>query len=211
MAKYVYVLLSRTQTKFARAIRTVAKQHYNHVSISTDIGFNKLYAFARPRHNAVLLGRLVEESLVRYTLGNDEAVPVMVYKIPVSDRHHAWIEKTLAEMAWNEKYMYNLFAVLSYPLLKGYSMADTYTCVEFVARLLQRGGILQGVRAAGLRPDDMLGLLKSYPHRKGDIRDFLPDVAASDDYFAPFSLSLVCDSTKALYRLIKRTCVNIIK
>ncbi len=209
MAKYAYILLSRTQTRFARAIRKVAKQRYNHVSISLDSGFRHLYAFARPQHNAVLLGRLVEESLERYTLGTDFPVPVMVYQIPVSEKHYEWMKQKLEEMVNDPKYMYNLVSVLSFPLIKGFAMDNTYTCVEFVAYLLRHGGYFKGIHLAGMKPDDMAELLKNYPHRSGDARDFLPADVSSENYFSPFSADIMCKSVKAVCKLAKRTCAKI--
>ena len=54
MQKYIYVLLTRTPTKFGALIRKVAKQHYNHASIALDSKFNHIYAFARKKHNTPL-------------------------------------------------------------------------------------------------------------------------------------------------------------
>lgn len=210
MTKYVYIMLSRTQTRFARAIRKVAKQQYNHVSISLDSSFRHLYAFARPQHNAVLLGRLVEESLERYTLGTALPVPVTVYQIPVSEGHYDWMKQKLEEMVNDPEYMYNLVSVLSFPFINGFAMDNTYTCVEFVASLLQRGGYFKGIRLAGMKPDDMAELLKSYPHRSGDARDFLPADVSSENYFAPFSADIICESAKAVCKLAKRTCAKIV-
>ena len=65
--KAIYLMISQTGTKFAKSIRKIGKQQYNHSSISLDEDLRRTYGFARPQHNAVLMGRLVRESLERYT------------------------------------------------------------------------------------------------------------------------------------------------
>ena len=65
----IYIVLSRTQTRFGRCIRLVARQQYNHVSIALDPALTQLYAYARPRQYALLQGGLVRETQDRYTVG----------------------------------------------------------------------------------------------------------------------------------------------
>ena len=110
--KAVYLMISQTGTKFAKSIRKVGKQQYNHSSIALDADLRRTFGFARPQHNAVLMGKLVRESLERYTLGKDEPVEIVVFKIPVTEEQYNWIKGEIALRLNDKHYMYNLFSVL---------------------------------------------------------------------------------------------------
>ncbi len=207
----IYILLSQTQTKFAKAIRKIGKQEYNHAAISLDESFSHVYSFARPQHNAVLLGGLVEESLIRYTLMSDDSVPVAVFKIPVSDENYLKIKEKIKIMKNNPNYMYNLFSVLSYPLTKGFSVNDTFTCVEFVVYIMQGLGFLTDKQSCRYKPDELADELDKYCIYKGDIRGCLPNTDDGTSYFAPFTLKLFCRSVKAFLKLVKRTSFCLVK
>ncbi|MBQ5917447.1 MAG: hypothetical protein IIW92_02640, partial [Lachnospiraceae bacterium] len=131
--KAIYLMISQTGTKFAKSIRKIGKQQYNHSSISLDADLRRTFGYARPQHNAVLMGRLVRESLERYTLGKDEPVQIAVFKVPVTEEQYEWVKKEIALRLNNEEYMYNLLSVLTYPFVKGYSVENMFTCIEFVA------------------------------------------------------------------------------
>ncbi len=211
MNKSIYILLSQTQTKFAKAIRKIGKQEYNHASISLDDSFLRVYSFARPQHNAVLLGGLVKESLIRYTLQSTESVPVEVFKISVSEEEYNNIENAINKMANNPEYMYNLFSVLSYPLTKGFCVNNTFTCVEFIAYILQGLGYLNNKRRCQYTPDDLASELSEYCIYKGDVRGCLPNTNDGMDYFAPFTMHLFYLSIKAFFKLVKRTSFCLVK
>lgn len=207
----IYILLSQTQTKFAKAIRKIGKQEYNHAAISLDESFSEVYSYARPQHNAVFLGGLVKESLARYTLLSDDSVPVAAFKIPVSDSEYIKIKETIKKMENNPDYMYNLFSVLSYPLTKGISVSNTFTCVEFVVYIMQNMGYLTDKQSCRYKPDELAEQLDKYCVYKGDIRGCLPNTDDGASYFAPFTVKLFYKSVKAFLKLVKRTSFCLVK
>lgn len=204
-SKAVYLMISQTGTKFAKSIRKVGKQQYNHSSISLDADLRRTFGFARPQHNEVLMGRLVRESLERYTLGKDEPVEIAVFKIPVTDEQYDWIKGELALRLNNKHYMYNLFSVLTYPFVKGYSVKDMYTCIEFVAYLMQHVGYLNDKPACKYTPDDLLVYFKDNIVYKGDIRNIMTYNPKNKSYFAPMSMKVFVGNATALWNLIARS------
>lgn len=203
--KAIYIMLSSTGTKFAKTIRKIGKQQFNHSSISLDPDLRRTYGFARPQHNAVLMGRLVRESLERYTLGTDEYVEIAVFKVPVTEEEYNWVKKELALRLNNEEYMYNLLSVLTYPVLKGYSIENMYTCIEFVAFIMKRLGYLQDRPACKYTPDDILTYFEDKLVYRGDVRGLMTYNPKKKNYFAPLTLKVAWGNTRALFRLITRT------
>lgn len=204
--RFVYIMISRTQTKFARCIRKIGRQQYNHASVSLDDNLNEVYAFSRPQHNAVLLGRLVRESLERYTLGRSAEVPVVVFRVPVTEQEYIQISGIIENMLDNTDYMYNLFSVLTYPVTKGFATYKAFTCIEFVAYVMNEIGYLQEKPYWRYKPDDLLTELDEKIVYKGDIRMRMSGDYTGPDYFAPFTPVYMIRSIITLCRLIVRTC-----
>lgn len=203
--KAIYIMISRTGTKFAKSIRKFGKQQFNHSSISLDADLRRTYGFARPQHNAVLMGRLVRESLERYTLNSDEPVEIAVFKIPVTEEEYDWVKKELALRLNNGEYMYNLLSVLTYPVIKGYSIENMYTCIEFVAYILKKLGYLLDKPACKYTPDDLLTYFEDKLVYRGDIRGLMTYNPKKKNYFAPMTMKVAIGNTKSLIRLIART------
>ena len=146
MQKYIYVLLTRTPTKFGSLIRKIAKQQYNHASIALDDKFNHVYAFARKKHNTPLVAGLVRESLDRFTLKTEEPVPAVIFRIPVKSEQYAFISNLINNMLDNTDYVYNLFSVLSQPVFKGFATpygGYFYTLNSCIKKIQKRGHQLQ--------------------------------------------------------------------
>ena len=101
MEKFIYIVISRTPTKFGGLVRKCAKQQYNHASIALDEDLSHIYAFARSKHNSPLISGLVRESLDRFTLRKNARVPVIVFKIPVTQEQYDAIYCTSGfEVIW---------------------------------------------------------------------------------------------------------------
>lgn len=52
--RYLYVMVSRTDTGFARLIRRFTGCYYNHAAISFDCDLRQLYSFARRAYDLPL-------------------------------------------------------------------------------------------------------------------------------------------------------------
>ncbi len=204
--KQIYVMLSRTQTRFAKVIRLFGKQNYNHASLILDEERHELYAFARPQHNVLLMGGLMKETVDRYTLRKSLEVPVAAYAVTVSDEEYEWIKAFTLKMHGDPQYMYSLFSVLTYPITKGFSVENAFTCVEYVAYILDHAGIISEKKCCRYTPDDLSVLLEDNCIYKGDIRGFLPKYMNEDAYFAPFKPKHILPSIKALFQIMYRSC-----
>lgn len=203
--KYIYLVISRTQTKFAKCIRCLGGVQYNHSAIGLDAELNELYAFSRPRYRAVFLGRLVRETLNRYTMDKDREVPVVVFKLPVSSKMYYDIRKYIEEISCDPEYMYNLFSVLTYPLTHGFATYKSYNCTEFAAHLLKTMDYPLEHPAYQYKPDDFLDVLKEYIIFDGDLRKYMKCKDIDETYFNHLGLKGIFDNFWALLRIVGRT------
>ncbi|MBQ9780425.1 MAG: hypothetical protein IJW00_05730 [Clostridia bacterium] len=202
--KYIYILISQTHTAFGGTIRRLGKINYNHAAIALDENMTELYAFARPKHEALLLGRLVKETMFRYSLGKHSCVNVMIFRIPVTEEQYAWVKDTIHRIMQSREYMYNLFSVLSTPITGGFSTYKAFSCIEFVMFLLQGLGYPIDKPLHRYRPDDLIPLLSDSVHYKGNLLDYKQEEEEDTSYFRHMSPDEILTSMIVPFRLFYR-------
>jgi hypothetical protein len=205
MEKFIYIVISRTPTKFGGLVRKCAKQQYNHASIALDEDLSHIYAFARSKHNSPLISGLVRESLDRFTLRKNARVPVIIFKIPVTQEQYDAIYLKIEEMLYNKKYVYNLFSVLSHPFTKGFTVKHAFSCIEFVAYILQYLGFLLDKPACKYKPDDLISELEQYIYKKDDIRKCTNYNPIYNPYFDSFQWRTIPKSIASVGRVFKHS------
>lgn len=200
----IYIVLSRTETGFARALRSVGHLNYNHSAIALDEDLKEMYSFARSEQYGYLTARLVHETTDRY-LVNAKDIPIKVYRVPVTKEQHDWVRNTIHEIMDDPSYRYNLISVLTYPIFGGFSTYKAFSCAEFVAYVLQQLGYTPRKPLHRYRPDDLHALLSEYLCYDGKLLSFTKVRTKSEDYFRPFSMSLFNASVVAACVLLRRS------
>lgn len=184
--KNIYVVISKTHTKFGGAIRFVTHTKYNHASIALDDNLDELYSFARKKYDSPMDSGLVKENVSRFTLCKyDDDTPVKIFKIPVTNVQYEKIKHKIALIASDNEYKYNLFSALTYPLFKGVKTYKALTCIEFVMNMLAETDVVFDKPECSYHPQDLEVLLKKYEYYCGQLveyRNFDQDVDA--DFFS---------------------------
>ena len=208
--KYVYVILTRTPTKFAGLIRKIMRKKYNHASISFSDDFKDVYTMGRYRHTTPIIAGPIKEHSERLSLRREKSIPCVIYKVPVSlEQYKNGMEAVNQIMQNREQYLYNLYSVLSYPLLRGFSTYKAFSCSEFVAYLLKEMNInLKRQRTSSYTPWHLHEDLKEFICYEGNILPLLSESNRDDvDYFSNVKVSaLVKGNTVVLTKLIYRRC-----
>ncbi|MCD7731418.1 MAG: hypothetical protein LUI05_07985 [Oscillospiraceae bacterium] len=205
--RFIYIILTATQTRFARCIRYFGGLTYNHASVALDSELTKMYSFARPQQYSFFKGKLVRETLDRFTLGNRYKVPSMVFRIPVTEKQFHHIRHIIHKIYEDPEFMYNLLSVLSYPVTKGFSTYKAFSCTEFTGYILKYVGFPLSEKLWQYRPDDFIDILEDYSVFKGNLADYMTVKTKSKHYFMSVSLYLFFSNLKAALRIIGRTTV----
>ena len=157
---YIYLVISETPTKFGEVIRRFAHIRYNHASIAFDENLRRLYSFGRRQYKNPLNAGLIREYPERFTLRRFSRVNVRIYRIPVTREQYLQGKSRILEIRHDrDGYLYNLFSVLSFPLLRGFHTYKAYSCAEFTAHML---------RTMGLEPDASKLSCEFTPEEIGD-------------------------------------------
>lgn len=203
--KYIYVMLSQTNTRVGAVLRKLGNCCYNHASISLDDEFTQVYSYARSVHRSVFSARLVKENLMRLTLEKGMPVPVEIFKIPVTQEQHQWIEDTIRLMYNNPDYIYNLYSLVTHPFLKGFTVNKAYTCIEFVVYILQHLGICTDRPCCKYTPDDLIPSLDEYEHHVGDASNWMPNTPEDTGYFGAMTPKIFYGCARNVAVITKRT------
>lgn len=134
----VYVVFLASNFKTGKLIRTLTNSKYNHVAISLTPKIKELYSYARYNLYKPLLGGFGVEYANRYLFQNQD-VAIKICQVQVTDEHYQEILTTLDCFKENQdKTKYNFLSVIAYPFGKNVKIRYTYTCLEFVLKLLHQ-------------------------------------------------------------------------
>lgn len=208
--KSIYVMISRTQTGFARLIRRVGKLRYNHAAIVLDEDFDHIYAVARPKHTGLLLAGIVRESLDRYVLKKNYDVPIAVFEFRVTEEEYGRVSEFIKQGLYNPEYLYNMYSVFTTPITGGFAVSKSFSCVEFVSYILKDLGYLDG-KPCKYRPDDFLEIFENKIVYQGDIRGKVSYIPECPTYYDKLTGKEIGKSIKNYFRITGRTVAQIFR
>ena len=140
--KYVYIVLTKTDTIVARTIRLVTRDKYSHSSLSLDRALHPMYSFARKYINFPFIGTMVKEEVGAGVYGKFSKVPCCILRIPVSDNQYYGVKKIVDTMWQSHQYRYNYFGLVLNYLGISKHFDKRFFCSEFVYYMLSQNNII---------------------------------------------------------------------
>lgn len=210
--KHIYILLTSTSSKFGKTIRFITNAEYNHISISLDENFTKLYAFARKNYYIPLDAGFVRETLSRYSQKENEKISCKIYKIPLCEKKYQQVVNKINEIKNDDNYIYNLYSALLFPLIGGFPTYKSFTCVEFGAYILKYAGFELKKKPFNYTPQELGNELTPYLFYEGDLSKYksFKYVKPTSDFFyeKPKLTKKLIISNKVLQENTHRISVN---
>lgn len=206
----VYVMLSRTHSKFGQAIQRITRDTYSHASIAFDADFKYLFGMGRHHHRVPVVAGLIREYPERFTLKKHDYVEVIIYRIPVTREQYMLGARRVREIVRDsEGYLYNLYSTLTFPVFHGLETYKAYTCSEFVVYLLELMGVELPTDREAFRytPQQMQELMSGFEVvHKGNLLDYVQDAPPrKTSFFRPVRmLGDTLDTVHVLVELIRR-------
>jgi hypothetical protein len=204
----IYIILSSTYTMLGKSIRLITHYKYNHVSLAFNPDLKIMYSFARYCHNNPLVGGFVEESSYRYFFHNkNNKIAIKVFEITISKNRLDEIKNCINKMNQNsDQYIYNTFSTVFHVFHKTLRINNSYTCIDFINKILQLGNVIENEEAAIASISEIDALLGMYCVYEG----FLPHIRhktgwGKDIYFKKDNKLYICKSTVVHFgKLIRR-------
>jgi len=205
---YVYVILSKTPTGFGKMIRKFGRIEYNHASIAFDKELKEMYSFGRKQHQVPIVAGFVMEYPERFSLKTNYQVNAMIYRIPVTRSQYILGKERIQQIANDDEYLYNLFSVLLFPFVHGFSTFKAYTCAEFVVHVLKYMNITlkDDKMCCQYTPEEIGEIFQQYLYFKGNLLDYCSTNSTSCEYFfqSPSYLRATLSSLHIIGRLLYR-------
>lgn len=206
--RYIYIMISETTTRFGYLLRRVGKVRFNHASVALDEELNECWSFARRQYHAPLIFGLVKETMDRFTLHRFSNVQVMIFRIPVTEVQYQSVKRMITMIQQDDEYIYNLFSVLTFPLLRGVAVYKAYSYIEFTTNVLRRLDFSLNMPTFRYTPDDLMELLSEYQFFEGNLLEYKKPSERDDAFFQPICFSQILQSGWNLLCLMKRSVLG---
>lgn len=174
MGNYIYIVVSRTPTSTGKIVRRFLKEEYNHASISLDKNLEQMYSFCRFSVSNPLVGGIVRESSFTLNIGQQDDIPINVYRIPVSIRKYELICRFIYDIYNDDEiYYYNFIQAIGVIFNKRHAIYKTYICTEFVMEALKQGGIeLTPLESYRVTPTEICEVMREFIFYSGTLNDY---------------------------------------
>lgn len=193
--KAIYILLLYLPSGFGRLSQKMTHYFYTHAALSLDDSYTHFYAFSRLRAKTPPVSGFIEEKRIYYTLGEDVPICTRIYKVPVTEQGYDCVVSYINQVKHDPEIMYNLINMLLIPFLGGAQVYKALHCGEFIAKVLEAGGIALHKPYYRYTPKLLAELLAPYEIYEGTLDNSGID-GLGDDFFK--------DTKRLTY--FKKTC-----
>lgn len=173
--KYLYVVLTRTETKPARIIRLITRKPFSHVSIASDLFLSEMYSFCRDFKNSPIPAHFNVECIDTAIFGMHKNVPSEVYRIAVTNEQFESFEHNIKHFITNRtQYRYNIMGLLPMALHIPYKFKNKFVCSVWVGFILGKSGVDHNINKhpSLIEPEDFRYLLNSEIIYKGNLKEY---------------------------------------
>lgn len=170
----IYIMLTQVGTYVSRSIKYFTKDPYNHASIGLDESLTYFYTYARKVRRFPLISGLVREKINSGIFPYYPQTKMIVYAIDVNDETYKRVHDIIRDYIHHrQECKYNFAALFGSVINRAFHFKRRHTCAEFVAVVLQRGGIHQfGKPLPLVRPGDLMDLPNSHVLYEGLMTEF---------------------------------------
>lgn len=164
----VYLLLTATNTYFARFIRFYSKKPYSHASISFDKKCRTSYSFGRTYVNNPFVGSFQRESIDKGVFGKCPHIPCEILELEVTEEQYNTLKSIIDTMDGRK---YNKLGLLLKMLNISYERKTKFFCSEFVAYALRESNIYKFNKPLNfIEPCDFLEIPIVHTIYQGDFK-----------------------------------------
>lgn len=179
----IYIVLTRTDTNVARAIRVLTRKPYSHASISMDSSLQQLFSFCRNHPRFPLPASFNEECIGEGVFGMFPNIPCEIYEIPLSEEQYRQLKVQLDHFVnCREQYSYSLSGLVSIPLQIKRELRYKFVCSQFVAYMLQECDVTLEKPASLYSPEDLRHLPTAKLIYRGELNSYYSSIPQEERY-----------------------------
>ncbi len=169
--KYLYIVLTRTNTVMSKLIQILKNDKYTHAAISLDKNLEQMYSFGRKYTFNPFVGRFKKEDIGAGIYKLSPTVPSVIIEVQVSNEQYEKAKELLGQFISNSHlYKYNYIGILHNLFKKSLCYKNRFLCSEFVYHILNKSGIVDFQMSRNLvRPINLLDVDGKIVY-KGDLK-----------------------------------------
>ncbi|MBQ8381586.1 MAG: hypothetical protein IJX47_00090 [Clostridia bacterium] len=178
--KYLYVVLTATESLVARAVHRLTHDRYTHSALALEPSLNAMYSFSRAYSRFPFYGKFRKESPDTGFLARCRRIPAKVIALPVTSEQYDLAEQRLSYFSDHAKrYGYNYIGMFLNLIGKSHASKRRYTCSQFVSETLFECGIAEFDRPFSLIRPVMLEKLRGEVIYEGNLHEYTVSAAAT--------------------------------
>lgn len=170
----IYIILTKTDTLFAKSIRKCTNSSYSHTSISLNIDKDLMYSFGRKNPKNPFVGGFVEEHSTTGVFGMQRQLPCVILEIKVTKKEYNDISKHIHYFKCSkDDFKYNLKGLFWNRIHREHIYDNKFFCSEFVYHLISTSIVLKNpICRTFVEPDTFLTLDECTLIYEGDLKTF---------------------------------------
>lgn len=140
--KDIYVVLIKANTGLGKILRKFSRYEYTHIAVSLDASLTDFITFSRRKHYLPLDAGFMHEYRDYYAFGKNKKVKIKVFKLPVNDENYNNILDFIQKIEMDKEYIFNLFSMMTMPIIHGFEIYKTYNCMSFTSKIIELTNIV---------------------------------------------------------------------
>lgn len=141
--KHIYIVLIKAHTGLGQAARMFTHYDYTHIAVCTDKSLTDFLTYSRKRHYLPFDAGFMHEYRDYYAFGQYRRFKAKVFKIPVGDKCYEDIMRFIAQCENDDKQMFNLFSMITMPILHGFRIYKAHNCMSFTAKVIELSSVVK--------------------------------------------------------------------
>ncbi len=139
---YIYIVLVKAHTGLAAVSRFLSGGYaYSHVAVCMDDCFQDFITFSRRRHYAPFDAGFMHETRSCYCFGRHDRVLLKIFRLPLDECAKRRVCHFLEYVERHqEQYLFNLYAMVTMPVLHGFMIRGAHNCMSFVGKVVALSG-----------------------------------------------------------------------
>ena len=168
--KYIYIVLIESYTRLGKLLKKFTGYRYEHIAVSMDKSLTDFVSFSRKQHHHPFKAGFMREYRDYYAFEEYKKFYAKVFAIPVSLEQYHNVEDFISKCENDPEQIFNLFAMLTTPILHGLKIYKAHNCMGFTAKVIEIAGVPLEKPFYKYDIPGIEKLLAGYPVKEGYIK-----------------------------------------
>lgn len=168
--KYVYVVLIESYTGLGKLLKKFTGYRYEHIAVSMDKSLTEFVSFSRKQHHHPFKAGFMREYRDYYAFEEYKKFYAKIFALPVTEEQYKNIEEFISKVENDPEQIFNLFAMLTTPILHGLQIYKAHNCMDFTAKVIEMAGVPLDRPFYKYDIPGIEKLLEGYPVKEGYVK-----------------------------------------